>query len=131
MGSYKDNLNNQRERFKRVFQDTMDFIKENPILASMTENSKTQTEYYFQDDMYGGPALKDRFLNNVFITKSKTLEAALRQHKQNPSNKIAILNFASATNPGGGVVNGSSAQEESICRCTNLYPCLNTKENFI
>lgn len=39
-----------------------------------------------------------------------------------------MLNFASATNPGGGVVNGSSAQEECICRCTTLYPCLNTDE---
>ena len=25
-------------------------------------------------------------------------------------------------------MNGSSAQEECICRCTTLYPCLNTQE---
>ena len=37
-------------------------------------------------------------------------------------------NFASATNPGGGVTKGSQAQEESICRCTDLYLCLNTQE---
>ncbi len=37
------------------------------------------------------------------------------------------MNFASATNPDGGVVSGSSAQEECICRCTTLYPCLSTK----
>ena len=39
-----------------------------------------------------------------------------------------MLNFASATNPGGGVVYGSSAQEESICRCSTLYPCLDVDE---
>jgi len=130
MSDFKQNLNNQRERFKKVFQDTMDFIKENPILKSATENSINQTGLYLKEEMYGGPALKDRALNNVFVTKSKTLEAALRHHKENPSNKIAILNFASATNPGGGVTSGSAAQEESICRCTNLYPCLNTKRNW-
>ena len=34
------------------------------------------------------------------------------------------MNFASATNPGGGVKTGSSAQEESLCRCSTLYPTL-------
>lgn len=38
-----------------------------------------------------------------------------------------MLNFASATNPGGGVKTGSSAQEESLCRCSTLYPTLNQR----
>ena len=40
---------------------------------------------------------------------------------------MAVLNFASATNPGGGVKSGSSAQEESLCRCSTLYPTLNQR----
>ena len=35
-----------------------------------------------------------------------------------------VLNFASAKNPGGGFLNGSQAQEESIARASGLYPCL-------
>lgn len=32
-----------------------------------------------------------------------------------------VVNFASFKRPGGGVANGSAAQEENLCRRTNLY----------
>lgn len=36
----------------------------------------------------------------------------------------AVLNMASASNPGGGVTNGSGAQEETLFRRTNLFRSL-------
>ena len=40
------------------------------------------------------------------------------------TNTVAIHNFADALEPGGMVTCGSSAQEENICRCKNLYESL-------
>jgi hypothetical protein len=41
---------------------------------------------------------------------------------------IGVLNFASAKKPGGGFINGSQAQEESIARSSTLYPSLVSPE---
>jgi uncharacterized protein (TIGR02452 family) len=44
--------------------------------------------------------------------------------------EIALLNFASATKPGGGFLNGANAQEESIARSSGLYPCINQHQEM-
>ncbi|GAT67893.1 TIGR02452 family protein [Planomonospora sphaerica] len=43
---------------------------------------------------------------------------------------VGCLNFASAKNPGGGFLNGSEAQEESLARSSGLYRCLVGVQDF-
>ncbi|MDE5884085.1 MAG: TIGR02452 family protein [Oscillospiraceae bacterium] len=73
------------------------------------------------------------FQTKMKVLPQKSFETAIQLRKQYPDARIAVHNFASATNPGGGVTRGSRAQEESLCRCSNLYPCLNQgwlKQNY-
>ncbi|MCJ8282517.1 MAG: TIGR02452 family protein, partial [Rivularia sp. ALOHA_DT_140] len=58
------------------------------------------------------------------INNETTLNAANRLINQEGYDKVLCLNFASAKNPGGGFLNGSQAQEESLARATGLYPCI-------
>jgi uncharacterized protein (TIGR02452 family) len=58
------------------------------------------------------------------VTGESSTEAARRLASVPGAGPVAVLNFASARNPGGGYVNGAQAQEEALCRASALYHCL-------
>lgn len=59
----------------------------------------------------------------IEVTGESSLQAAARMTAERPG-KVAVLNYASARNPGGGYLNGAQAQEEALCRASALYATL-------
>lgn len=106
-----------------VFEDTEKTCKDIPYLSlAIKPVSARCREYILGETPDPSYRVCSRYSSSRFIeSRKRTLEAA----KAYTGKKVCVLNFASATNPGGGVTRGSSAQEEAICRCSTLYPCLN------
>lgn len=76
-----------------------------------------------------GQNLVDSFIGQsqakpiLFEVSTESFMAAVRRLIKASDKEVLCLNFASGKNAGGGFLNGSLAQEESIALTTGLYPC--------
>ncbi|OBT92194.1 hypothetical protein VE01_10007 [Pseudogymnoascus verrucosus] len=60
----------------------------------------------------------------ITVIQSDTFDAAIALTSSKPGARVGVLNMASSYQPGGGVLKGSIAQEESLCSRSTLYPSL-------
>lgn len=114
----------QKEQNRQIFEDTMRLCKINGQLKRAIAASK-EMQYVVADEEAVPISEGARFdaPAKVVVSKKRSLEAA--GNREYEGMKVCVHNFASATNPGGGVAKGASAQEECICRCSTLYPNIN------
>lgn len=115
---------NLREKNVEVFNDTLEVIKNSEKLTKSLEETLKSQKLILANEKIENKTTDRSSDAKVVLSKKRTLEAASAYKGK----KVCVLNFASATNPGGGVTKGSNAQEECICRCTGLYLCLNIDE---
>ena len=132
---------NSMESRKRVFADTMEYCIDNKDKFGikldekdfLSENSKAIKYDYkkFMEDTKNDK-IENENPAKIWLTNGKSLQslnAVNARLKIDPkdSKNVAVLNFANYYQPGGGVIQGCTAQEECLCRMTTLYPLLATK----
>ncbi len=103
-----------------IFNDTQKRIQTDAKLKKMTEQSVSRTMVYDEDFL----SHNTPYYKNSVITVEENLALLSAKEYVNQGKKTAVLNFANPIEPGGGVLRGANAQEEYICRASNLYNCL-------
>jgi uncharacterized protein (TIGR02452 family) len=102
----------------------------NVQLNSAVTTARTGTRSYTPDDTANiltavrKEAPPTGRLTTIEVTDESSMESAHRLAVDEGIDQVAVLNFASARNPGGGYLGGARAQEEDLCRVSALYTTL-------
>ena len=118
-------MNSYRNINRNVMLDTQHQYETVPELAAAVENSISRQYMVAQEDAVD-VALIENSSTRYAVSGKRSFEAA----KGYNGKKVAVLNFANNHSIGGAPFSAGT-QEESLCRCSTLLPCLQAmKESF-
>ncbi len=119
----QSNVNIPADRIS-LFKDTQHRIATDPILAVRTQHLIEKTKVYAPG--FQSHKKPDMGKSLVFFEENLTLLAAAKVKREHEH--VCVLNFANPVEPGGGVLRGANAQEEYLCRASNLYSSLTSPQ---
>ena len=76
------------------------------------------------------PAIQRRYDKTEYKVLSQDCLATAKEFVEQNEGKVAVLNLASRSNPGGGVHWGAGAQEEYCFRCSDYFRSLYQYEDY-
>lgn len=112
-----------------VFQSTLHIINQGVYISEngikvllrdyLNQNDIKDNSFYISEIPAEFNWIKNK--TKYEVVQQDCLELARTLKQKNNADDLAVLNMASASNPGGGVYGGAGAQEEYLFRCSDYY----------
>ena len=107
---------------KAVMDNTIELCEKLNFLKKSISYSISKEYIVFQNEKFESKSSVEKACTRIIISKERTFEAAEKYKNK----KVCCLDFANNHSVGGAPWY-AGAQEESMCRISTLYPCINAK----
>ncbi len=110
---------------KEIMLDTLRRCRGEEALAQAIIETNRKQYILTEEELEKMNYSSETWSQNIIVSEGKSFETA----KKYLGKKIAVLDFANYYSAGGAPFS-ARAQEESMCRISTLYPCINTIYNY-